>query len=154
MVAGFHRKFNFGMNLKLEDQDGENDRELDVVGKDLLRLSKWLKVKAMNRQVDGDPRLYRIYHKLEELGELAIAFGHRDEIEAADALADLQYLLLGDCVTFDIPMKDIFAEVHRSNMTKTKEKDDPRMKDRSPESGYSPPDLKTAIEKGRSRNVR
>ena len=149
MVAGFHRKFGFAMNFELSEMNSENDFELGQWGMRLLDLSRELKNRAMELMDNGDPRLYRFYHKVEELGELAIAMGKRDEVETADALGDLQYLLLGDAVTFNIPMKEIFAEIHRSNMTKTRKSDDTRMKDRSSESGFEEPCLKWAIMKGR-----
>lgn len=150
-VAGFHRKFGWPMNLSLAEMDPDNDDGIAHVGAALLRLSVQLKGKAMFEQEGGDPRLYRIYHKLEELGELAMAFAEKDEVAAADAMADLQYLLLGDGVTFNIPVSEVFAEVHRSNMTKTRGPGDDRMKDRSRESGFQPPRLAEAIEKGRRR---
>jgi phosphoribosyl-ATP pyrophosphohydrolase len=149
-VAGFHRKFGFAMGLRLEEMNPANDAELMEWGMSLLQMSRDIKNRAMELQDHGDPRLYRFYHKIEELGELAIGMAKRDEAETADALGDLQYLLLGDCVTFSIPMASVFDEIHRSNMTKTRKSGDNRMKDRSVESGFSPPDLKTAIEKGRA----
>jgi len=150
-VAGFHRKFGFAVNYDLTKMNPDNDEEIRRWGNNLLGLSRVLQDAAMWMQDKGDPRLYRFYHKVEELAELALAMADRDEIAMADAMGDLQYLLLGDCVTFDIPMGEVFDEIHRSNMTKTRDPGDNRMKDRSPESGYSPPDLETAIKKGRTR---
>lgn len=150
-VAGFHRKYGFPMNISITDTDPDNDESVRSWGETLLRMSVRLKKTAMEMMEAGDPRLYRFYHTLEELGEFGIALANRDEIELADALGDLQYLLLGDAVTFDIPMGEVFDEIHRSNMTKTRKIGDERMKDRSAESGFLPPDLKTAIEKGRAR---
>jgi len=149
-VAGFHRKFGFPIRLTLDDMNPANDAELMAWGMDLMNTSRVLKNRAMELMDHGDPRLYRFYHKVEELAELAIGMAKRDEVETADALGDLQFLLLGDAVTFGIPMGEVFDEIARSNMTKTKKPGDERMKDRSVESGYSPPDLKTAIEKGRA----
>lgn len=151
-VAGFHHKYGFGMNLDLTKMDPGNDAELRDWGMRLLELSREMKVRAMDLQEGGDPRLYRFYHKVEEVAELALSMADRDEIETADALADLCYLVLGDCVTFRIPMMHVFQEVHRSNMTKTREPGDERMKDRSVESGFSPPDIEAAIRKGREED--
>lgn len=47
------------------------------------------------------------------------ALHHHDLIAAADGLADLQYVIEGAALEFGIPLAAVFAEVHRSNMTKT-----------------------------------
>lgn len=56
----------------------------------------------------------------EELRELEEAIEKNDIIEAADAMADLQYVLAGAVLEFGLGEKfaDLFAEVQRSNMTK------------------------------------
>lgn len=54
-----------------------------------------------------------------EAAELADAIGVDDKVEIADALADLMYVVIGTAVTFGIPLDECFAEVHRSNMTKS-----------------------------------
>lgn len=56
----------------------------------------------------------------EEWAELvtAMARTHVDLSEVADALGDLLYVVYGSAVTFGIDMEPIFAEIHRSNMTK------------------------------------
>lgn len=41
-----------------------------------------------------------------------------DKVAAADALADLMYVVAGAAVEWGIPLKEVFDEVHRSNMTK------------------------------------
>lgn len=41
-------------------------------------------------------------------------------IEVADGLADLLYVVFGTALSFGIPIEHVFAEVHRSNMTKEK----------------------------------
>ena len=57
----------------------------------------------------------------EELNELKEAFDNNDIVEAADALADLQYVLSGAILELGLAEKfsDIFSEVQRSNMSKT-----------------------------------
>ena len=57
----------------------------------------------------------------EELDELRQAIATKDLTEAADALADLQYVLSGAILEFGLGDRfaELFAEVHRSNMSKT-----------------------------------
>lgn len=56
----------------------------------------------------------------EELHELKQAIEANDFIEVADALCDLQYVLSGAILEFGLAdkFKDLFNEVHRSNMSK------------------------------------
>lgn len=152
MVADFHQRFGFPIKLKLADADPKNDGLIGRIGVSLMRKSETLKTQAIWQEADGDSRLYRIYHKLEELAELCDGLSRRDEVATADALGDMMYLTLGDGVSYDLPMAEVFAEIHRSNMTKTRTEDDTRMKERSPESGFSHPDLATAIKTGRGRD--
>ncbi|WP_420460343.1 hypothetical protein [Neolewinella sp.] len=57
----------------------------------------------------------------EELDELRAAIASHDLVEAADALADLQYVLSGAVLEFGLADRfaALFREVHRSNMSKT-----------------------------------
>ena len=57
----------------------------------------------------------------EELTELEEAIANNDLVEAADAFADLQYVLSGAILEFGLGdrFKALFDEVHRSNMSKT-----------------------------------
>jgi len=54
----------------------------------------------------------------EELQELSDAFTHSDVVEIADALGDLLYVVLGTAVCCGIDIGPVFAEIHRSNMSK------------------------------------
>lgn len=56
----------------------------------------------------------------EELKELVAAIDAKDIVEAADAFVDLQYVLSGAILEFGLKDKfpALFAEVHRSNMSK------------------------------------
>ena len=56
----------------------------------------------------------------EELKELEEAIEANDLVEVADALADIQYVLSGAVCEFGMAtvFKDMFEEVHRSNMSK------------------------------------
>jgi predicted HAD superfamily Cof-like phosphohydrolase len=55
---------------------------------------------------------------LEELREWLFAHANSNLVDAADALADRFYLLLGDAVATGLPLADLFQEVHKSNMGK------------------------------------
>lgn len=46
------------------------------------------------------------------------ANGSVDLVEVADAIADIEYINLGSANTFGIDLKEIFQEVHKSNMKK------------------------------------
>ncbi len=54
----------------------------------------------------------------EEASEFREAVEAGDAVGVADAIADLLYVVHGAALTFGIPVKAVFAEVHRSNMTK------------------------------------
>jgi predicted HAD superfamily Cof-like phosphohydrolase len=54
----------------------------------------------------------------EEVDELRAAVSKNDVVSIADALADIVYVAYGTAVTYGIPLDSVFAEVHRSNMTK------------------------------------
>lgn len=72
----------------------------------------------------------------EEAQELTDALLCGDSVAIADALADLAYVVIGTAITYDLPLPELIAEVHRSNMTKT-------FGGHKPVKGpqYSPPDL-------------
>jgi len=54
----------------------------------------------------------------EEWIELCEAQSKRDIVEVADALADMLYIIHGTALEYGIPLDDVVAEVHRSNMSK------------------------------------
>jgi predicted HAD superfamily Cof-like phosphohydrolase len=54
----------------------------------------------------------------EELDELEQAVSASDIVEAADALADILYVVYGTAISFGVDVRPVFEEVHRSNMTK------------------------------------
>jgi len=59
----------------------------------------------------------------EEAGETIEALQDANLVEIADGLADLLYVVFGTAVSYGIPIDEVFKEVHRSNMTKTLDKD-------------------------------
>jgi predicted HAD superfamily Cof-like phosphohydrolase len=76
----------------------------------------------------------------EELRELRLGLINNSVVDVADALADLMYVVIGSALQWGIPLERVFAEVHRSNMTKgggDKRADGKILKG----PGYEPPDL-------------
>ena len=60
----------------------------------------------------------------EEGAECQTALANKDLVDLADGLVDLLYVTYGTAVSFGIDLEPLFAEVHRSNMTKSEEKDE------------------------------
>lgn len=115
----------------------KHDEELASIGRELIEISKRLTEKL------GERRWLRSHLECEELGEKIIAMAEGDVIEAFDGSVDQLYVLLGTAVTFGLPLSEGFMEVHRSNMTKEKQPDDPhaeRLRSKGP--NYSPPRMK------------
>lgn len=65
----------------------------------------------------------------EEAAEFREALEADDLVEVADAIGDLLYVVYGAALTFGIPVADVFAEVHRSNMTKLDDDGQPVVRD-------------------------
>jgi len=61
----------------------------------------------------------------EEYAEFLAGWSKGDMVEMADALADLLYVIHGTAIEFGIDLDRIFAEVHRSNLTKLDENGKP-----------------------------
>ncbi len=76
--------------------------------------------------VEIDPKTIEFYHKLlaEESDEYLEAAKKKDLVKIADSLGDMLYVLFGIMVVHGMEDKidDIFAEIHRSNMTKVSSK--------------------------------
>lgn len=91
LVKTFHEKFNLVNNEVpvLIDQDTINLR-LDLIWEEYIELQN----------------------------ELEIEHDHIDLKKVAKELADLLYVVYGTAASFGIPINDVFAEVHRSNMSK------------------------------------
>lgn len=152
-VAEFHSKHRFPNdtlgwlpslhNTLVRQMIGRIDGVLEAMSKN--HLDEALKSETNH----GDLRLYRIHLMLEELHEVCSAMMEQDDVELADALADLLYVVIGTAITYRIPIDRVFEEVHRSNMTK-KRRDpirDPRMRDKGSE--YQKPDILAVLQKGK-----
>jgi predicted HAD superfamily Cof-like phosphohydrolase len=85
----------------------------------------------------------------EEFAEYQEALAKGDLVEVADALADLAYVVVGSAVAHGLTrFGDMFAEVHRSNMSKLGADGKPvRREDGKVLKGpsWSPPDLRPFI---------
>lgn len=71
-----------------------------------------------------------------------------DLVAAADALADLAYVVYGAAVSYGIDLDRVIAEVHRSNMTKLDQFGDPIFRSdgkvmKGPD--YQPPDIESIL---------
>ena len=72
----------------------------------------------------------------EETDELSEAVLARDIVKIADAIGDIAYVVAGTAVAYGIPFDAVFAEVHRSNMTKINTPEEAKLV-KGP--GYEPP---------------
>ena len=84
----------------------------------------------------------------DEVDELYRSLDDNDLVETADALMDLLYVVVGACIAFGLPIKPLFEEVHRSNMTKIVPDNEMvfgQHKKIGKPSTYSPPDLESIL---------
>jgi predicted HAD superfamily Cof-like phosphohydrolase len=131
-----------------EGQTNAANKGLRIMGGKLLTEAKALIPEALRFQNGTDERVYRAQLIFEECAEVVIALGKKNEVALADGIADAIYVLLGTADIYGLDMEEVFAEVHRSNMTKDRTPNDPRMKKKGDD--YEPPDIEAAIERGRS----
>ncbi len=104
---------------------------------------------AINAPLGTDTKL-RLKLIREEVRELRDALAEGDRVAVADALADIAYVVVGSAVTWGIPLAEVFAEVHRSNMTKRggeKRGDGKILKP----AWYEPPDIAGVLKREKSR---
>jgi len=96
-----------------------------------------------------DERKLRMKLLAEEYTELVVAEYNDDIVEITDALADIIYIACGTAVSYGIPLDDVFAEVHRSNMAKLVDGKVIRRADgkvQKPE-GWTAPDISGVLKK-------
>jgi len=98
---------------------------------------------------DREERILRRKLITEEFDELTDAEFANDLVEVADALADIIYIACGTAVSYGIPLDNVFAEVHRSNMAKLVDGKVIRREDGKIQKpgGWTPPDIKSVLEK-------
>lgn len=95
--------------------------------------------------IPADAIIRRVNLMTEELLELREALYSGDLAQIADGMADLLYVVYGTAVECGLDMEPLFAEVHRSNMTKKgghKREDGKWIKPPN----YSPADLRPIID--------
>lgn len=89
---------------------------------------------------------------LEEVKELQKATIEEDIVEIADGIVDCMYILLGTAWAYGLAplLPELFAEVHRSNMSKLDENGKPIFRSDGKvmkSANFSKPDLKSIITK-------
>ena len=104
---------------------------------------------------DDDERKLRVKLLREEVREYMDGESFNNIIEVADALADIIYIACGTAVSYGIPLDDVFAEVHRSNMAKLVDgkpiyREDGKVL--KPE-GWMPPDIKGVLDKAHTKYI-
>jgi predicted HAD superfamily Cof-like phosphohydrolase len=146
----FHGKYGFPVDIFFEAIQPQCAQDLEQESKCLLEIAESMKDTAMEAQKSGDESLYRAYLMMEELGETLEAMANKDPEKFADGLADLMYVVVGTAITYGLPIAEVFAEVHRSNMTKKlRVPGNERMRDKGP--SYQPPRIAEAIQRGLDR---
>lgn len=116
-VHDFHEKFGFPIARSLSMETGVDGS--DKLLADLADAAAQTSSAILAQDVmDDDLRIARAQLMIEELSEVIQAMSTRDEVEFADGLADLLYVVIGTAVAFDIPLAQLYEEVHASNMTK------------------------------------
>lgn len=100
----------------------------------------------------GQRKVLRTELIYEELKELKIAMGMQDMVGILDALCDLLYVVYGTAHEFGLGpvLKEAFAEVHRSNMSKLNGDGTPIIRNdgkvlKGP--SYTPPDLASILKR-------
>jgi predicted HAD superfamily Cof-like phosphohydrolase len=104
---------------------------------------------------DREERILRRKLITEEFNELTDAEYANDLVEVADALADIIYIACGTAVSYGIPLDDVFAEVHRSNMAKLVDGKVIRREDgkvQKPE-GWTAPDIRSVLDKAHTKYI-
>jgi len=118
--------------------------------------------RANRQEVSEDPNVDQTWKQKflrvslieEESREYADALANRDLIGVADALMDLLYVTFGAIVVHGLQDKaeELFAEVHRSNMTKFSSDAETRDDGKIVKSDdYEPADLKSILSDERLR---
>jgi len=96
----------------------------------------------------AEDRKLRISLINEEAHEFMDATIAQDHEQVADALADLIYVAIGAAITWGIDLRPVWDEVQRTNMAKIGGRKRADGKWLKPD-GWTPPDIQSALERGR-----
>jgi len=121
-----------------------------VVAARLAAQLRALLVEVRSASQQPDDLAARLALSLEETAEWVEAHAASDLTAAADAWGDRCYVLLGDAVATGLSVNAIFAEVHKSNMTKSSRQRDASGKGVK-EAQYQPPALNVGQESPREQ---
>lgn len=132
-VKQFQEKFGHPVAKRLGLSDCDAAFRVRLIAEELAELADALAVRA-----SFDVHCHGQYVVFETSNEIV-----PNVIDAADAIADLLYVILGTAVELGIDAEKVFNEVHRSNMTKS----EPTEGNKKPHKGcdYSPPDIKGVL---------
>lgn len=120
-VAEFQRKYGSPAPRRIDDEIGTSEAEVDsklAMARGVLE-SVEASMATAHQRSKHDARALRVKLMVSELAEVVKAMQERDEVELADGLADLLYVVAGTATTYMMPLTPLFFEVHRSNMTKS-----------------------------------
>lgn len=95
--------------------------------------------------VDDRTLLLRCRLLSEEVSEFIAAASNHDLVELSDAMGDIMVVLLGAAVVLGIDLEPIFAEIHKSNMSKTGGHDSGGKVSKGPD--FVPPDIEGELRK-------
>lgn len=142
-VEDFHRTFAAPVAEVPTVPEPERRRlRLELILEELLELAAASQFKLIAVYINGDFDRFAFFPDKE---------GHLPNVvEAADALADLRYVVEGAALEWGVPLEACFAEVHRSNMSKVGADGRPILREdgkvlKGP--GYEPPDIAGVIQK-------
>lgn len=151
-VEKFHAKNGFMINgdLEKDNESGSEELERELLNEaasEMLKVS--IKMQRLMEKEFYSTRIERAQIMIEELAEIVEALITRDEVALLDGLADLQFVLLGTAITYDMPIEDAHLEVCRSNLSKKKRETRGKLTDKGPD--YEPPKLKELLEEYRTK---
>ena len=95
-------------------------KDIELTNADLVREFHKKFGLASDMDVDDDPKLVELRLNLitEEYHEVCTAFASGSKYQVAKELADLLYVAYGAMIAFGFNADAVFAEVHKSNMSK------------------------------------
>jgi predicted HAD superfamily Cof-like phosphohydrolase len=102
-------------------------------------------IRSTPKQIDVKDRMRRARLIFSEASEFLEAADKDDFVEMVDALADLLVVIYGAAVEMGVDLEPVFAEVHRSNMSKNGGKDAGGKILKGP--AWTPPDILAELDK-------